>query len=45
MSSNRSQIVTDFLRAFMSGDIEAASRMVRDDFSIPGATLDGSGIR
>jgi ketosteroid isomerase-like protein len=43
MSTSASQIVTEFLQAFMSGDIDKASRMVREDFSFRAPLHEGRG--
>lgn len=45
MSTNNSQIVTDFLQAFMSGNVEKASKMVRDDFSFRAPMHQGYGSK
>ncbi|MGB3496807.1 MAG: nuclear transport factor 2 family protein [Rhodanobacter lindaniclasticus] len=43
MSASASQIVTEFLQAFMSGDIDKASKMVREDLSFRAPLHEGCG--
>lgn len=43
MPTNPCQIVSDFLQAFMSGDVERAAAMVRPDFSFRAPLFPGRG--
>ncbi len=43
MSSSPAHIVSNFLEAFMSGDMERASSLVRDDFSFRAPLQQGTG--